>query len=901
MPPVPGVTRLFRFPWRGAADVRADVDDEVAFHLDERVRDLVARGVPAADARAQARREFGDVDAARRALEADGLAHARTARRREGLDALGRDLRVAVRGLRRAPGFLAVAVLCLALGIGANTAVFSVVNAVLLRPLPYPDPGRLVDLGVRVPAGDHRAAFPTADVRGFERRARSFAAVGAYAPRPEGVALPPTARGGAARRVPATAVTAGLFRTLGVAPLLGRGPRPDEDRPGAGRVVVLSHRFWRDHLGGSPAALGRALDVDGVPHTVVGVMPPGFALPARPDDRLWPVLQLAEPGCRCPFWLTTVARLAPGVSLERARAEFPALAASLVAQYPEAGRDWAYVADDLKARVVGDARATVLILYGAVALVLVLTAANVASLFLARAAGRGPELAVRAALGAGRARLARQLVTESVAVAALGGAVGLGLAAAAARVLRAAAPGDLPRLAEVRVDPTVLLVTLGTALVTGVLTGLAPALQAPHGALTVQLREGGRGATGAGRRRTRAALVVAEFAVALAVLVGAGLTVRSLLRLQRVDVGVTAATAAGVAVARLAPPEARYPEPARVAAFHEEVLGRVAAVPGVGAAAVSARVPASGGGVSDHLTAEGDEDAAGAQRPLAELQVVSPGYFGTLDLPVRRGRAFTDADREGAPLVAVINETLARQFFSGRDPLGRWVRTGGDGNPRLRVVGVVPDVRHEGLGAPPAPTVYTPLRQNVSRTMYLVVRTKGGAGRAPAGDPLALAPALRRAVAATDPGVPLDDVRSLEQLVYASAARPRLRAGLLGAFGGLAVVLAGAGIYGLMAYTVRQRRRELGVRLALGAPRGALVRLVVGDGMRLAGAGVALGLVVAFALARLLAGVLYEVSPADPVTFGVTALALAAAGLAACAVPAWRASRTDATTALRAE
>jgi predicted permease len=298
--------------------------------------------------------------------------------------------------------------------------------------------------------------------------------------------------------------------------------------------------------------------------------------------------------------------------------------------------------------------------------------------------------------------------------------------------------------------------------------------------------------------------------------------------------------------------------------------------------------------MSDHLTVEGGEDAGGSHRPLAELQLVSPGYFATLALPVRRGRGFTDDDREGAPPVAVINETLARQFFPNRDPIGRWVRTGGDGNPRLRVVGVVPDVRHQGLDAAPAPTVYTPHRQNPWwRPMHLVVRT--------AGDPLAAAPALRRAVAAVDPGVPLDDVRSLEQLVYASAARPRLRAGLLGAFGGLALALAVAGIYGVMAYAVRQRRREMGVRLALGAPRGAVVRLVVGDGMRLAGAGVALGLVLAVALTRLLASVLFEVSPVDPATFALTTLVLAAAGLAACAVPAWRASRTDAMIALRSD
>jgi cell division protein FtsX len=629
-------------------------------------------------------------------------------------------------------------------------------------------------------------------------------------------------------------------------------------------------------------------------------MPPGFALPKLPDDQLWPVLQLGRPDCRCPFWLTTVARLAPGVTPEQARGEFPALAAALLAEYPGADREWAYEAEDLKTRVVGDARATVLVLYGAVALVLLLTAANVANLFLARAAGRGPELAVRAALGAGRPRLARQLVTESLAVAALGGAVGVGLATLATRVLRAVAPGDLPRLAEVRLDGTVLLVALGTVLVTGVLTGLAPALQVPHGALTVRLREGGpgrrrrgaphaRGARGGRvRGRARGARGRGAHGAEPAPAAAGG---RGRLR---------ASTAAGVAVAasrrprRATRPSARGGVLRRGAASGRGGAGRARGRRERGRAPERRRHQRPPGG-------RGAADPGGSQRRSPRCSSSARTTSGRSGCPSGAGALHRRRPRR-APLVAVINETLARQFFPGRDPLGRWVRTGGDGNPKVQVVGVVPDVRHQGLDAAPVPTVYTPHHQNGWwRPMHLVVRTDGGMADGAAADPLAVAPALRRAVATVDAGVPLDDVRSLEQLVYASAARPRFRATLLGAFGGLALAIAGAGIYGLMAYTVRQRRREMGVRLALGAPRGAVVRLVVGDGMRLAGAGVALGLIVALALARLLASVLFEVSPADPLTFGATTLVLAAMGLAACAVPAWRASRTDAMVALRAE
>jgi predicted permease len=889
----PGVQRLVRLALRRRDRITDEASEELRLHIELRVEQLVARGLSPEAAHAEATRRFhrsGSIDEARQGLHTSATRREDRMRIGEMLDSVRQDLHFALRGLRRTPGFTAVAVLSLALGIGANAAVFSVVNAMLLQPLPYTDPQRLVSVRIKIPVGDRPAALPVADLRLLEQRSKSFSTVGAYSPLRGGVVL---TAGSEARSLVATGVTAGVFPALGIAPLLGRTARASEDRVGGERVVVLSHSYWRDHFSASTAALGQSLVLDGEPHTIIGVMPAGFSLPALPDDDLWPVLQLGDPDCRCPFWLTTVARLAPGMSTEQARAESPVLAAALREQFPETKNDWSYVVRDLKESIVGDSRATVLLLYGAVALVLLITAANLANLFLARAAARGAELAVRSALGASRKRLARQLVTESVLVTMLGGALGLALAVWITRLLPAFVPDDLPRLGEVRVDGTVLLVTAAVALLTGIVVGLVPAIQLPGDALDVQLREGGRGATSAGRRRLRSALVVTEFAVALTVLIGAGLAVNSLVRLQHVDAGVREA---GVVVSRVTPPTARYERPAQIGAFHEEVLRRASAVPGVRSAALSMSVPPSGGTMSDHFSVEGGIERTGKDAPLAQMQLVTPGYFTTLGVPIRRGRLFADTDREGSPQVAIVNETLVRQAFGDQDPIGRWVKTGDadGGNPKLQIVGVVADVKYEGLDAAPEPAVYQPYAQNLWwRSMYLVVRTTGA--------PLEYVPSLRRAVTEVDPLVPLNDVRSMDQLLDQSVARPRFRATLLAACGALALVLASAGIYGVMSYTVSQRRREIGVRLALGASRVGIVGMMVRDGMRLAVAGVVFGLALALAGARLLRSVLFEVSPMDPTTYALMALFLTGVGLAACAIPARRASRTDPTVALRAE
>ena len=862
--------------------VDADLDDEVRFHIDKLTERYVKQGMDPAEARRKALVAFGGRERFKE--------EARAETRSRLLEDLVQDLRYGLRTLRRSPGFTIVAALSLALGIGANTAVFSVVNAVVLQSLPYPDPTRLVSVGVKQDTEEFGSSFSVADFVAVSEGARSLSAVGALGNEPGGVTL--TGRGDP-ELVTATRVTSGALLALGTRPLLGNPIVPADDKIGAERTVVLSHGFWRERFAESSDALGQTLMLNSEPHRIVGVMPPGFTLPNRPNDRLWPVLQLEPPQWRAPFWLRIIARLAPGVSLSQASAELGAITAAVKARYPESEPHWAYVVEDLKGSVVREKGETVLILYGAVALVLLMASANVANLLLARTTTRMPELALRSALGASRHRIARQLVTESVLVAGVGGALGLALAYWGVGFLSTAMPGGMPHVREVRIDQVVLGFTAGIAIVTGILIGLVPALQLSRDRLGSELHEGGRsGSPSAKRRRFSAVLVAGEFALALTVLVGAGLAVNSLLRLQRVDPGVREE---GVLVARVAIPEARYREEAQIDAFFDDVMRRVRETPGVSSVAVSMAVPPNRLMMTNPYTPEGKVYAANESAPLAEQVLVSPDYFRTLEIPVR-GRAFTDQDREGSSEVAIVNETFARRAFPDQEALGRWIQTGAP-NPnatRKTIVGIARDVKYSGLETEPEPQIYVPYKQSLWwRSMYLVVRG--------AGDPVAIGASVRAAVAAVDPQIAIREVTSMERLVAESVAEPRYRAVLLGAFGVLALVLASAGIYGVMSYAVNQRRRETGVRLALGATGGDVMRLVIRDGMRLALVGIAGGIVLALLTTRVLSTILFEVSPLDPATFVSMGAFLTLVGLLACVIPARRASRTDPVTAMRAD
>jgi putative ABC transport system permease protein len=797
------------------------------------------------------------------------------------MERLLQDLRYAVRTHLRAPGFTAVALLTLALGIGANTAIFSVVHGILLRPLPFAQPDRLVATG-HLMAGEYRLV---------REEARAF----------EDVAL---VRGGAGfnlsagdqpERVTGAYATPQLFGVLGTAPLLGRTLRAEEAEPGRGNVVVLSHALWRQHFAEDPGVVGREILVDGEPRTVVGVMPAGFSFPGE-GTRLWlpMTLDAANPVA---LWGGEggqgIARLREGFSPAAAQDELRALAPALRAAntlwtpHPEFGADRAVV--PLQERMVGDVRTRLLVLLAAVGLVLLIACANVASLLVVRATARRKEVAIRTALGAGRARIAGQFLTESAVLAACGGALGLLLAHAGIQFLKRALPPETPRLSEIGIDATVLAYVAALAIVTGLLFGSAPALRAGRQRVEPTLRESGAGA-GVPGRRLASGLVVAEVALAVVLVTGAGLLLRSFQALGRVDPGFRAEQ---VVSARVTPPPARYGTPASQEAFHAEVLGRVEGLPGIGGAALVDQLPltAWNGGLAIEVDAR--PYVEGTAAPVVQNRASTPHYPRVMGIPLLAGRLLTDQDRAGAPDVALVNQAMAREHWPGEDPVGRRFRPVWWRDRWITVVGVVGDVRQEGLAGPVEPEIHRPFAQEPSAAMVVVARSDR--------DPGTVWTALQSAVAAVDPQVPLSEHRTLDQVRAASMAEPRLTALLVGLFAAVSLVLGAVGIYGLVSYSVTRRIREMGVRMALGATGGELVRRVVRQGAVLAAAGVALGMAAAFAATRALHSLLYGVSPTDALTFVSVPLLLLAVAVLASYLPARRAARVDPMAALRGD
>ena len=806
------------------------------------------------------------------------------------MSTLWQDLRYGMRVLLKQRGFTLVAALALALGIGANTAIFSVVNAVLLRPLPFPEPGRLLVVWT-----DHRArggpevewASPEEfeDWRGQNSVFERMAGYTGWGPTLTGQGEPEQLSG--------AAVSADMFPLFGVEPALGRGFLPEEDRRGAERVVVLGHGLWQRRFGADPGVIGRVITLGGEGHTVVGVMPAGFKSPLQPRAELWRTLRPAlGPGCgRGCIVLRVVARLRPGVPLERARAEMSTIARRLEAQYPDSQKGVGVALVPLHDQLVRGVRPALLVLLVTVGLVLLISCANVASLTLAQATARAREVAVRLALGAGRGRVARQLLTESLLLALVGAAAGLLLAFWMVDLLKAFSPPGTPRLDEVRIDARVLGFTLVIGLVTGLVFGLVPALQTSKPHLNQALKEGGKGTSaGARSRRLRQTIVVAEVALALTLLVGAGLLLKSFVRLQRVDPGFNSR---GILTATIGLPRTGYPERRQITAFYGQLIERLKALPGVQAAGAVSDLPLGGGASDVSFVVQGRPLPPPGQRPAAWYNSVTTDYFRTMGVRLLRGREFGERDSEQAPRAVIISETMARRFFPDEDPIGKRLGNGEDDNWR-EIVGVVADVRHFGLDAEARPTMYFPDRQAPSRGMSLVVRAGGG-------DPLALAGAVRGAVLALDPNLAVAGLGTLDALVSDSIATPRFVLLLIGAFAGVALLLAAVGIYGVMAYAVGERTHEIGVRMALGAQPGDVLRLVVGQGMTLVVAGVGLGLVGAFALTRLMATLLFQVSATDPLIFASVPAVLAGVALLACYLPARRATRVDPLVALRYE
>jgi len=805
---------------------------------------------------------------------------------------LVRDLRHAVRALRRAPGFTAAAVLTLALGIGANTAIFSAVKGVLLQPLPYRDPGRLYLAMESSPTGGRRAAsYPT--FLDWEAQQDGFAALGYTRGRSELYRGPdgPESRGVAY-------VSPGFVEALGLPTVLGRPLAPDDARDG-GRAVVLSHRWWRSGFGGDPAVVGKPVTLGGRSYAVVGVAAPAARYPDWADAWIpLAAIEGADPALTqrgLHVDSRVIVRLRPPMSPEQAQARLSTIAARLAAAYPAESEGWTGVTLlPLRTEVMefsDSAETRLLVLSAAVVLVLLIACANVTNLLLARALTRGRELAVRLALGARRGRIAGQLLAESLVLAGGGGLVGALLAAWGVALVKRAAPDALPRLEEVHLDVGVLGFSAGLVIVTALLVGMAPALQSPAAHLMESLRSGAAGA-GRAHHRVRQAIVTAQFALAVVLVVGAGLLTTSLWRLSRADPGFDPR---GVLSIRVTPPPERYPDARSAGEFYHRILAAARALPGVQSAGLTNHVPLSGGWFPSRVVLPGEspsDDRRGDRSVF--FRTVSPDYFATMRIPVRQGRPIGDSDLGGAE-VAILNETAAGRFFPGGDAVGQTVTLfrSAQGRPDFgepfaaTIVGVVGDVLHTGLDVAPPAEVYVPFTANPWGHMALVIRVAEG------GDPIALLPTLRRAILAVDPDVPVAGpaARTTAELVSSALAAQRLNTGLLAVFALTAVVLAAVGIYGVVAYTVAQRRRELGIRLALGARAADVRALVLRQGAGLAGGGAALGLAAALLGTRVLRGLLYEITPTDPATLIAGTLALVGVALLASYLPARRAAR----------
>jgi predicted permease len=798
------------------------------------------------------------------------------------------DVRYALRALARTPGFTLAVVLTLALGIGVNSAIFSVVYGVLLRPLPYASPERLVVLYGRYPQFG-RTATSLPDFQDWRDGTHSFEQLAAV--HKGGFVL---TSDGEPERVVADRVTSNFFATFGVRPVLGRAFLPDEDRMGGDdRVVVLSHGYWQRRFGGDPRIVGREIQLSGRPWTVVGIAPPGFRYGREVD--LWAPTRADTTMPRRAEYLDLVGRLKPGVSVAQASADVAAVVRRLAEQYPATNGRITSEVIGLQEDLVRDVRPALFAFAGAVLLVLLIACANVANLLLARAATREREVAVRVALGAGRGRILRQLLTESMVLALLGGVAGIALASWGVAAIGATSLQFLPRQHEIGMDATVIAFSLALSIGTGLLFGLAPAMRLARGPLHTSLREGARGATGGALARMRNALVLAEVAVALVLLTGAGLLIRSFDKLTRVDLGFQPA---GVLTYSLTFPSAKFRETAQLPALYQSLADRSRALPGVGAVSLSASLPMSESSYLSYSIEGEPPRAPDAGGPPVDVQPfsVSPDYFDVLRIPLRRGRKLQAGDGAAGPRVAVINEEMARRVFGSRDPIGHRLTFGDPTDSTtawITIVGVVGNVTQEGVTARAYPQLYQPLAQNAYRNVLVALRTDRS--------PLSLASAARNAARAVDRDLVVNDIQPLEARVAQNIARPRLSVWLLAGFAAVALVLAAIGIYGVMAYTVAQRTREIGVRMALGADPVSVKRLVVWQGMQPALIGVAVGLLGAFQASRLIASLLYGVSALDPVTFVLVPLFLATIALLATYLPARRATRVSPTVALQSE
>jgi predicted permease len=859
-------------------DWERDMHEEMESHLRLHTDDNLRAGIQPAEARRAAVLRLGGVEAAKEEY-----------RDRKSLplaENLARDLRYAFRTLRRTPAFTLVAMITLALGIGANTAMFSVVNGVLIRPLPYVDAERIVSIHDGMTEGDEPGwSACMADFLVWRSRAHSFERLAAF-----GFNGYNLTGEGDAEQLRGLAVTAQFFDALGARPLLGRTFAAGEDQPGRTGVALISERLWLRKFRGDSSVIGKTITLNGRPAILIGVMPATFQFEMRDAD-IWRILPVDLPSRRGPFYLRGLAKLKRGVTITQARTELDALGREVEAADPKQLEHARYPVRPLMEGTVSSIRPLLQVLSGAVLLVLLIAVFNVANLMMGRASARQREMAIRLSIGAGRGQLVRQLVIESLVLALAGGGAGVLLAQAGVRALRAAAPPGLPRLGEIAVDGTVLGFTVAVSIMSGVLFGLAPLLSAPLKSLSSALKEGGPGSADSPRsRRVRSVLVVAEVSLSVVLLVGAGLLIRSFDLLGRVSAGFSASPDR-VLTLLLSPTSTRYADQPSLMRYWNDVIARAGRLPGVESAAVAVSVPPDRTSFTDAYEIPGRTPHDGP--PPVPVPFVSAEYFRTLGIPLLRGRTFDSRDTRNSPRVTVISEAMAKQYFGAENPVGQRLKHGGPTlqNQYMEIIGVVGDVRYLGPGEPPGPVYYEAISQQTARPLWLVVRTQGLAA--------ATLPALRATLRELDSNVPVSEAGTMAGAAHESVALPRFRSTLMTIFAAIALALAVVGIYGVVAYSVERRTQEIGIRMALGASAEKVLALVLRQGSRLAIAGIAIGLGGAAAFVRVLKTMLFGISPLDPLTFAAVAVLLAVAALAASLIPARRAARVNPIHALR--
>jgi putative ABC transport system permease protein len=879
------------------AEREARIVRELAVQLEDFYREARAGGQSEADADAFAQRQIADWDRLTRDLRTADAVHLRPALDRVsdryaapyGTDPgvitmfvqMLHDARYAVRQLARTPAFTTVALLTLALGIGASTTIFSVVNGVLLRPLPFPEPDALVRVHEIVPQYGQFSVAP-ANLLDWRQQNTVFEHIAGFTSDRAtyiGDAGPVMLTG--------ASVSWDLFDLLRVPPALGRSFRADEDVPGKNNVIVISQGLWQRVFGQDSSVLGRAVTLSGVPVTVIGVMPAGFAFPGGGIDYWRPIAINPADATRGGHFLGVIARRKAGVTLEQTRSEMKTIAERLAVQYPKNSANESAEVRGLHEEVVGGVRTALLTLLGAVAVVILIACANVANLLLVRASVREREIAVRTALGAGRGRLMRQMLAESLVLSLAGGLLGMTLAYFAMPAIQRLGAGSIPRVANVTLDLRVLTFALAVSVLTGILFGLVPAWQASRTVVGAVLKEGGRSATTSGGRWVRNTLLVGEVALSIVLLVGAVLLLRSFVKLTNVDPGFRPER---VLAFRVALPPASYREDHQRVAFFDRLLDGLQRIPGAGAAGMIQSLPIR----NDYMLSfaiQGRPEARPGDEPSANHRVVSPDYFKTLGIPLLRGRTFTTHDVEKSPMVALVDEAFAARHFAGEEPIGRGLDIGNGSDGFYEIVGVVGNVNYGGLDRAPSPTMYVPYKQDVFSTMWMLVSTDG--------DPSTLSQPARQALLGVDRGLPAFSLTTLATVVDESVAQRRFSMLLLTAFAVVALFLAAVGLYGVVGYTVSLRTQEIGVRMAIGAQRGDVLRMVLTGGMKLSAIGLAIGLVAAMVLARMVTTMLFDVKPFDPASYAATASLLLAVSLLACYVPARRAMMVDPVVAMR--